>query len=474
MSVDASMMTNLIQVTNLVNNKATTKDAVNSSQEPKFNQFLAKATEKNSEVIKNVENTEVMETVETLLEEVPEATKETLIQLLTSLLESSEVKVSEENEKLSALFELLLEGANKQREEQVKEEQNPTVDEAMSMLSMLMNMDTSTVTKETLTEMVRNVTLDSNSSLEVSMMQMEGRLNQLVTAMSEVKEEDSVSMLEMLMQANQVEQPTQKVEQTEQSTEQPIVSEENAKSMVTPVQTQPTQETKQVETPLIQVVENVENKEMQQETTSNNEMFANTSKEVEISKVEVAKDNTQELNDFEKAYSQMQAYRMNTTPTTVKEVIPTEVEEVIDVNKVDILNQISENMKTVNQIQDEYVIKLKPEGLGEIVVKLQSESNGKSVLSLIVNNENVKSILESDLNGLKAALSQTNVEVKEVVYDDNSQYFQQSNFMEGNSFYQEREENSTNPTFNYQFNGDEMEQANEEEILHDSIIHQHI
>lgn len=474
MSVDASMMTNLIQVTNLVNNKATTKDAVNSSQEPKFNQFLAKATEKNSEVIKNVENKEVMETVETLLEEVPEATKETLIQLLTSLLESSEVKVSEENEKLSALFELLLEGANKLREEQVKEEQDPTVDEAMSMLSMLMNMDTSTVTKETLTEMVRNVTLDSNSSLEVSMMQMEGRLNQLVTAMSEVKEEDSVSMLEMLMQANQVEQPTQKVEQTEQSLEQPIVSEENAKSMVTPVQTQPTQETKQVETPLIQVVENVENKEMQQETTSNNEMFANTSKEVEISKVEVAKDNTQELNDFEKAYSQMQAYRMNTTPTTVKEVIPTEVEEVIDVNKVDILNQISENMKTVNQIQDEYVIKLKPEGLGEIVVKLQSESNGKSVLSLIVNNENVKSILESDLNGLKAALSQTNVEVKEVVYDDNSQYFQQSNFTDGNSFYQERENNSTNQTFNYQFDVDEMETVHDEEILHDSIIHQHI
>ena len=93
---------------------------------------------------------------------------------------------------------------------------------------------------------------------------------------------------------------------------------------------------------------------------------------------------------------------------------------------------------------------------------------------MIVNNENVKSILESDLNGLKAALSQTNVEVKEVVYDDNSQYFQQSNFTDGNGFYQERENNSTSQTFNYQFDVDEMEQANEEEILHDSIIHQYI
>lgn len=470
MSVDASMMTNLIQVTNLVNNKATSKDVVSSSEESKFNQLLTNVTEQNKEVI---------ETVEVVVEETKTTTKETLIQLLTSLLESSEVKTTEEDEKLSALCKLLLEGANKLREEQLKDDQDPTVDEAMSMLSMLMNMDTTTLTKESLTEMVRSVTLDSSSSLEVSMIQMEGRLNQLLTAMSTDKEESSESMLELLMKANQTEQQptTQKVETVETVKQQPIVSEENAKSMVIHVQTQPTQEVKQVETPVMMVVENVQSKETQQESTPNKEMFTNIPKEVEIQKVEVTKEDTQEVNDFEKAYNQMQAYRMNTTPTTVKELIPTEVEEVVEVvevNKLDVLNQISENMKTVNQIQDEYVIKLKPEGLGEIVVKLQSESNGKNVLSLIVNNENVKNILESDLNGLKAALSQTNVEVKEVVYDDNSQYFQQSNFTDGNGFYQERENNSTNQTFNYQFDVDEMETVHDEEILHDSIIHQHI
>ena len=480
MSVDASMMTNLIQVTNLQCDKKVTRDVSTSSDgsnESKFNQLLTSVTEQSTKptISTKVEkNVEIVESTEMPVE-AETITKEALIQFITNALESLKVEGTEEDEKLSALLELLLESANKMREEQLETDQNPEVEEAMSLLSMLMNMGNTTLTQENFTEVIKNVTFDSSSSLEVSMMQMEGRLNQLLTTMNEETKESSQSMLEMLMQASKNEQTTQKVEEPTVN-EQPVIVEETMKSMVTPVQTQPSKESKEVETPVIQVVENVQGKDVQQETTSNKDMFTtNTPKEVVVEESKSNQHETQESTDFEKAYNQMQAYRMNANTTTVKEVVPTEVEEVVEVNKSDILNQISENMKSVNEIQDEYVIKLKPEGLGEIVVKLQSESNGKSILSLIVNNESVKNILESDLNGLKAALSETNVEVKEVVYDDNSQYFQQSNFMEGNNFYQERENSATSQTFNYQFDIDEMDQIQEEEFLHDdSIIHQHI
>ena len=81
-------------------------------------------------------------------------------------------------------------------------------------------------------------------------------------------------------------------------------------------------------------------------------------------------------------------------------------------------------------LSDEFVIKLKPEGLGEIVVKMVSDATGNASVTMITNNQHVKALLESDMVDLRNALLNQHVEVKEVVYDDQSSYFSESNFMD--------------------------------------------
>ncbi len=64
--------------------------------------------------------------------------------------------------------------------------------------------------------------------------------------------------------------------------------------------------------------------------------------------------------------------------------------------------------------KNEFTIKLKPESLGEITVKL-SEENGKTTLSITTASANTAKLINDDLNDLKAAVSQMNVHVNEAV-----------------------------------------------------------
>lgn len=460
MNVDASMMANLIQATNFQGVNSVKVDTSTSANKSTFKNLLANAlnTENKAE---NVGNSTTVENK-----------NEALLQLLMSLLESNTEEAQKDEDAMSALLQLLMQGTDEQRQEQLDDSLNSEEkEEAMSLMSMLMNIG---ITQTTSNDF-QNSSMNEAVSMDISMMQMEHRLNQVVMTMSnETSKEESTSLLETLMQASNL---SVKNESTngQITTEKVNVVTSDSNSLFHVQTTTSLQESEQVS----KVNSEVQNSFMKEQ--SNNDIFLhenekNTELEGLATSVKVIKS---EQSDFEKAYQEMQAYRANVNTTAKIQDMPkmSEAKEVVQVNKSDVLNQINESMKAWNQIKDEFVIKLKPEGLGEIVVKLQSEANGKNLLSLVVNNQNVKNILESDLQGLKAALTQTNVEVKEVVFDDQSQYFQQSNFMEGNSFYQNREQSSqANQTSTYQYDNDEQEAMMQEQIVvqSDSLIHQYV
>ncbi len=62
--------------------------------------------------------------------------------------------------------------------------------------------------------------------------------------------------------------------------------------------------------------------------------------------------------------------------------------------------------------KSEFTVRLRPEGLGEILVKLVSEEGGKAVLSMIASSEKTAELLNRDLAALQNTLNQHNVEIE--------------------------------------------------------------
>lgn len=70
---------------------------------------------------------------------------------------------------------------------------------------------------------------------------------------------------------------------------------------------------------------------------------------------------------------------------------------------------ISENLE---RGRSEFTVKLRPEGLGEILVKLVSDEGGKAVLTLVASSEKTAELLNRDLASLQTSLNQHNVEIE--------------------------------------------------------------
>ncbi len=70
---------------------------------------------------------------------------------------------------------------------------------------------------------------------------------------------------------------------------------------------------------------------------------------------------------------------------------------------------ISENLENG---KSEFTVKLRPEGLGEILVKLVSDDAGKSVLTMIASSEKTAELLNRDIATLQTSLNQHNVEIE--------------------------------------------------------------
>lgn len=97
----------------------------------------------------------------------------------------------------------------------------------------------------------------------------------------------------------------------------------------------------------------------------------------------------------------------------------------------EIFSQIREGVDThVAQNDSDFTIKLRPEGLGEITVKLVSQ-DGRVTLSLSASDANVQRLLGSEINNLRDIMRPYNVEVAQVeesnsaVFADLQQQLQQ-------------------------------------------------
>lgn len=175
------------------------------------------------------------------------------------------------------------------------------------------------------------------------------------------------------------------------------------------------------------------------------------------------------VTDFEKAYMTLNTMRPVTQALPV-DIEPTRQAENVNADKlvanefhldtpetISISQQIQNGFAKQVDLSKEFAIKLKPEGLGEIVVKMVSESDGTSSVSMITNNQQVKALLESDMADLRSALLNQNIEIKEVVYDDQSSYFSESNFMNQSNTGHSSKEHQT--SYYYQTTADEQDKA---------------
>lgn len=114
----------------------------------------------------------------------------------------------------------------------------------------------------------------------------------------------------------------------------------------------------------------------------------------------------------------------------------------------EIVRQTVEGIKqNIASGKEEFVMKLSPEGLGEITVKLVSE-NGHTTLQLTAQSQSIQRILGAELEALKQAVRPYNVEVKEVNTADQSQL--DMNMSNQNSSQQQYQSSAANFFYNQQ------------------------
>lgn len=91
------------------------------------------------------------------------------------------------------------------------------------------------------------------------------------------------------------------------------------------------------------------------------------------------------------------------------------------VSTQDVFDQIKTSVtQHAQEGASDFTIKLKPEGLGEITVKLLDDG-GKITLSLAASNANVQRLLSSELNNLRDIMRPYNVEVAQVAQTNEAQ-----------------------------------------------------
>ena len=134
----------------------------------------------------------------------------------------------------------------------------------------------------------------------------------------------------------------------------------------------------------------------------------------------------------------------NITTATGIEKMPTES---IKAEAEMILEQTTIGIKENLEIgKNEFVIKLKPEGLGEITVKM-AEQGSKMVLSIVTSSEQTGRLLNNQLNVLRESLRPYNAEVENVVTQssDVSSYLSSggdfNSFAREQMFQQQQEQN---------------------------------
>lgn len=144
----------------------------------------------------------------------------------------------------------------------------------------------------------------------------------------------------------------------------------------------------------------------------------------------------------DEALAQLQA--ATGTPTTqATQTLPTTAERI---SHEAILQQVETGIRQHMKAGDsEFTLKLRPEGLGEIVVKLV-EKQGKMSLSIITSTQQAQTALSSQIGALREALQPYEVQVTQVV-SQQSLDFQQSMTQQQQRQQQQQQQNQPRWTY---------------------------
>ncbi len=157
------------------------------------------------------------------------------------------------------------------------------------------------------------------------------------------------------------------------------------------------------------------------------------------------------------------------TATPVELHKPVSTQDVFDQIKTSVTQHAQEGAS-------DFTIKLSPEGLGEITVKLLDDG-GKVTLSLAASNANVQRLLSSELNNLRDIMRPYNVEVAQVAQTNEAQNMNmQQQFSQQFSQHSHSGQQQA-PSFAYNPNYGESAPAEEpspEVILPDSVLDAYI
>ena len=126
-----------------------------------------------------------------------------------------------------------------------------------------------------------------------------------------------------------------------------------------------------------------------------------------------------EISEDTAKFSEISASMVNSNPDEIAQKIDISFDRAyaeLEMNKAkygsadeQMYKGISENLE---KGRSEFTVKLRPEGLGEILVKLVSDEGGKAILSLVASSEKTAELLNRDLASLQTALNQHNVEIE--------------------------------------------------------------
>ncbi|HWP51415.1 MAG TPA: flagellar hook-length control protein FliK [Clostridia bacterium] len=133
-------------------------------------------------------------------------------------------------------------------------------------------------------------------------------------------------------------------------------------------------------------------------------------------------DDTTEL-DFEELQKKVDsgAFLPQLTNAVSTSTLATSSEMSKTLDAQDIFNQVKSAVtQNTQESTTDFTIKLSPEGLGEITVKLLDDG-GKMTLSLAASDANVQRLLSSELNNLRDIMRPYNVEVAQVVQSNEAQ-----------------------------------------------------
>ncbi len=101
---------------------------------------------------------------------------------------------------------------------------------------------------------------------------------------------------------------------------------------------------------------------------------------------------------------------------------PSPVKQAEVADKADVMRQITSGaMENAKAGKQDFVMKLTPEGMGEITVKL-AEASGKITMQITASNANVQKMLSAEIEHLREAMRPYHVEVREIMSQQSNHF----------------------------------------------------